>query len=73
MFRKEGGETYVRTKALQAMELSQKRADEIKRLLVQKHQIDAKRLDAIGRGWEEPAGTDSAQNRRVEVQWFTLE
>ena len=73
VFRKEGGETYVRTKALQAMELSQKRADEIKRLLVQKHQIDAKRLDAVGRGWEEPAGTDSAQNRRVEVQWFTLE
>jgi len=73
VFRKEGGETFVRTKALQAMELSQKRADEIKRLLVQKHQIDAKRLDAVGRGWEEPAGTDSAQNRRVEVQWFTLE
>ena len=73
VFRKEGGESFVRTKALQAMELSQKRADEIKRLLVEKHRVDAKRLDAIGRGWEEPAGTDSAQNRRVEVQWFTLE
>jgi len=72
-FRKEGGETFVRSKALQAMELSQKRADEIKRLLVEKHQVDPKRLDAVGRGWEEPAGTDSAQNRRVEVQWFTLE
>ena len=72
-FRKEGGEAYVRSQALKAIELSQKRADEIKRLLVEKHQVDAKRLDAVGRGWEEPAGTDSAQNRRVEVQWFTLE
>lgn len=73
VFRKEGGESFVRKKALEAMELSQKRADEIKRLLVEKYQVDPKRLDAIGRGWEEPAGTDSAQNRRVEVQWFTLE
>ena len=63
----------MRTQALKAMELSQKRADEIKRVLVEKHQVDAKRLEAVGRGWEEPAGTDSAQNRRVEVQWFTLE
>jgi NitT/TauT family transport system substrate-binding protein len=72
-FRKEGGEAYVRSQALKAMELSQKRADEIKRLLAEKYQVDPKRLDAVGRGWEEPAGTDSAQNRRVEVQWFTLE
>ena len=72
-FRKEGGETYVRSQALKAMELSQKRADEIKRVLTEKYQVEPKRLDAIGRGWEEPAGTDSAQNRRVEVQWFTLE
>ena len=73
VFRKEGGESYVRKKALEAMELSQNRADEIKRVLIDKYQVDPKRLDAIGRGWEEPAGTDSAQNRRVEVQWFTLE
>ena len=73
VFRKEGGESYVRTKALQAMELSQKRADEIKRLLIEKYRVDPKRLESVGRGWEDPAGTDSAQNRRVEVLWFTLE
>jgi NitT/TauT family transport system substrate-binding protein len=72
-FRKQGGEAYVRSQALKAMELSQQRADEIKRVLIEKQHIDPKRLDAVGRGWEEPAGTDSAQNRRVEVQWFTLE
>ena len=31
------------------------------------------RIGIIGRGWEEPAGTDPVQNRRVEVHWFTVE
>ena len=31
------------------------------------------RIEIVGRGWEEPAGPDAEQNRRVEVQWFTLE
>jgi len=42
-------------------------------LLVDRQKVDVKRLDAVGRGWEEPAGKDSSLNRRVEVQWFTLE
>jgi NitT/TauT family transport system substrate-binding protein len=73
MFRKQGGEAFVRTQALKAMELSKKRAEEIKRLLIEKYKADPKRLDVVGRGWEEPAGTDMAANRRVEVQWFTIE
>jgi NitT/TauT family transport system substrate-binding protein len=72
-FRKEGGEAYVRTQALRAMELSKQRANEIRRVLIEKYQVDGKRLDVVGRGWEEPAGADSAMNRRVEVQWFTIE
>lgn len=72
-FRKTGGETYVRTMALRSIELSRNRAAEIKRLLVEKHNVDAKRLDIVGRGWEEPIGADPEQNRRVEVQWFMLE
>jgi NitT/TauT family transport system substrate-binding protein len=59
--------------ALRAMDLSKRRADEIKRLLIEKYQVDAKRLDVVGRGWEEPSGPNSDMNRRVEVQWFTLE
>jgi NitT/TauT family transport system substrate-binding protein len=40
----------------------------------QRHkEIDASCIEAMGRGWEEPAGSDSNLNRRVEVQWFTLE
>lgn len=72
-FRRQGGEAYVRQQALRAMELSKNRAGEIRRLLVERYNVDPKRLDIVGRGWEEPAGADSAQNRRVEVQWFTIE
>jgi len=72
-FRRKGGDAFVRTQALKAMELSKTRAGEIRRLLIEKYGIDAKRIDIVGRGWEEPSGTDAAANRRVEVQWFTLE
>jgi NitT/TauT family transport system substrate-binding protein len=72
-FRRQGGEAFLRTQALKAMELSKNRAAEIRRLLVERYSLDAKRLDIVGRGWEEPSGTDSEKNRRVEVQWFTIE
>lgn len=72
-FRQRGGESYVRQMALRAIEFSKQRATEIKRLLVEKHGLDAGRLDVVGRGWEEPLGPDQEGNRRVEAQWFTLE
>ena len=72
-FRKQGGEQFVRQMALKAMELSKNRATEIRRTLVERLKVDAARLETVGRGWEEPAGTDPEQNRRVEVQWFTVE
>jgi NitT/TauT family transport system substrate-binding protein len=72
-FRKKGGETLVRSAALSAMELSKKRAGEIRRLLIERYHIDPQRIDIVGRGWEEPAGPNSDLNRRVEVQWFTVE
>jgi NitT/TauT family transport system substrate-binding protein len=72
-FRKKGGEPYVRQMALRAVDFSKQRANEIKRLLTEKYNADPKRLDTVGRGWEEPLGPDNDQNRRVEAQWFTLE
>jgi len=72
-FRKQGGEEYLRKMSLQAMQLSKDRAAEIQRLLIEKEKIDPARLDTVGRGWEEPAGTTPQENMRVEVQWFTLE
>ena len=73
-FRKQGGETLVRNMALKAIELSNQRAAEVKEQLLKLHpDLFPERIETVGRGWEEPAGTDSDLNRRVEVQWFTLE
>lgn len=73
-FLNQGGETLVRSLALKAIELSTQRAGEVKSQLLSAYPtIDPSRVETVGRGWEEPAGTDSELNRRVEVQWFTLE
>jgi len=73
-FRQQGGEQLIKSMALKAMELSRQRAMAVRDALMERNKnIDASRLEAVGRGWEEPAGPDSDKNRRVEVQWFTLE
>jgi len=72
-FRRKGGEALVRSAALSAMDLSKRRAAEIRRLLIERYNIDSARIEVVGRGWEEPAGPNSDLNRRVEVQWFTIE
>jgi len=73
-FRQKGGEQLVKSMALKAMELSRQRALAVSQALQERHkEIEGSRIEAIGRGWEEPAGSDSDLNRRVEVQWFTLE
>jgi NitT/TauT family transport system substrate-binding protein len=73
-FREQGGEQLVKNMALKAMELSRQRATAVRDALIERHNnIDASRIEAVGRGWEEPASPNSDLNRRVEVQWFTLE
>lgn len=74
-FRQSGGDALVQSMALKAMELSRQRAIAVHDALLAKFpEIDKSRVEAVGRGWEEPTGSsDAAQNRRVEVQWFTLE
>jgi NitT/TauT family transport system substrate-binding protein len=72
-FRKMGGDALVKSQALKAIELSKNRAGEIRRLLIERFNVDPKRIEIVGRGWEEPAGPNADLNRRVEVQWFTLE
>src|SRR5262245_4913867 len=72
-FRQQGGEAYVRTQALRAVELSKNRAAEVRKLLNEKYSVPVARVDVVGRGWDEPISKDSEQNRRVEVQWFTIE
>lgn len=73
-FEQQGGQSLVRTMALKAMELSRQRAQSVRDALLKRHpEIAPERIELVGRGWEEPAGADSELNRRVEVQWFTLE
>jgi NitT/TauT family transport system substrate-binding protein len=73
-FREQGGEQLVKSMALKAMELSRQRALAVSEALRDRYKdLDASRIEVVGRGWEEPAGPDSELNRRVEVQWFTLE
>ncbi|HJY42121.1 MAG TPA: phosphate ABC transporter substrate-binding/OmpA family protein, partial [Steroidobacteraceae bacterium] len=73
-FRQQGGEQLVKTMALKAIDLSRQRALAVSEALRNRHKdIDAARIEVVGRGWEKPAGPDSDMNRRVEVQWFTLE
>ena len=72
-FRKRGGDAFVRTQALKAMELSKKRAAEIRQMLITRLNVDQARIEVLGRGWEEPVSPNPDENRRVEVQWFTIE
>jgi NitT/TauT family transport system substrate-binding protein len=73
-FRRRGGESFVRAQALRAMELSKQRAASIKQMLTSRLSVDPQRIEVVGRGWEEPlAGNSPDENRRVEVQWFTIE
>jgi NitT/TauT family transport system substrate-binding protein len=56
------------------MKLSKDRASEVMKQLVAVEKVDPKRLETVGKGWMQPASaTDVDLNRRVEVQWFTLE
>jgi NitT/TauT family transport system substrate-binding protein len=72
-FRKKGGEEFVRRQALKAMELSKQRAGSIRQMLISRLTVDPQRIEVVGRGWEEPISSNSDENRRVEVQWFTIE
>ena len=74
-FREQGGEQLVKSMALKAMELSRQRAivgerGAARSLQGSRRLAHRRRSGAAGKS---PAGPDSELNRRVEVQWFTLE
>lgn len=73
-FRKQGGEELVKSMAFKAMKLSKESARKVCEALIKKHPgINPKRVEIVGRGWEELARQIGGLNLRVEVQWFTLE
>jgi NitT/TauT family transport system substrate-binding protein len=72
--RKTGGQALVDKTALEAMQLSKDRANEVMKQVISVEKADSKRLEVVGKGWTQPvSSTDPEKNRRVEVQWFTLE
>jgi len=71
---KQKGEAFYRKQAIRAIEMSKQRAESVKAVLIKNSGVDPKRLDTEGRGWDEPLpGAPPEENRRVEVQLFTLE
>ena len=71
---KAGGQAMVDKVALEAMQLSKDRAAEVMKQMVAHEKVDPVRLETVGRGWTQPvSATNPELNRRVEVQWFTLE
>jgi NitT/TauT family transport system substrate-binding protein len=71
---KTGGQRLVDSTAMEAVKLSRERATEVMNQLVAHEKVDGKRLEIVAKGWAQPvSSTDPELNRRVEVQWFTLE
>lgn len=70
---KRQGEAFYRKQAVRAVEMSKARAEAVKAVLVE-NGVDPMRIDTDGRGWDEPIpGAPPEENRRVEVQLYTLE
>ena len=72
-FRAKGNQAFIEASA-QAKLISKKRAEFVKKLLVEKYGVDSQRIVTEGRGWDNPVDPeDPAKNRRVEIQFITLE
>jgi NitT/TauT family transport system substrate-binding protein len=68
------GPTVLNQMRLKAVQLSKERAQAVKASLTTDHKIAPDRILSDGKGWEKPVSkTNPELNRRVEVQWFTVE
>ena len=67
------GEAKAREQLIILKNLSKARCQEIKSILQEKLNVDASRIESQGIGAEEPTGKGPDADRRVEVQWFTVE
>jgi NitT/TauT family transport system substrate-binding protein len=72
-FRSDGGEARVREAKLVLKNLSKARCGELKQILQDRYTVDGSRVEAQGVGADEPTGKGPDADRRVEVQWFTME
>ena len=72
-FRKQGAQAFVEASA-QAKLISKRRAEFVKKVLVEQFGVEADRVLTEGRGWDQPIDAlDPSTNRRVEVQFLSFE
>ena len=72
-FKSQGQQVYIEASA-QAKLISKKRAEFIKKLLIEKYNCDKERIFTEGKGWDMPVdNNDQSLNRRVEVKFFSFE
>jgi NitT/TauT family transport system substrate-binding protein len=72
-YRAQGGEALVHRVGLAAIQLSKERAEAVAQVLADEYRIDPARIKSIGKGWDDPVSDKPAENRCVELQWFTVE
>jgi outer membrane protein OmpA-like peptidoglycan-associated protein len=72
-FKAQGNQAFIEASA-QAKLISKKRAEFVKKVLVEKYGIDPQRVFTEGKGWDEPIdASEPSKNRRVEVRFLSLE
>ncbi len=72
-FRQKGPQAFVEASS-QAKLISKRRAEFVKKVLVERFGVEKDRIITEGRGWDQPLdANDPAANRRVEVQFVSFE
>ncbi len=72
-FRSQGAQAFVEASA-QAKLISKRRAEFVKRVLIERFGVEPERVVTEGRGWDQPVDAqDPGANRRVEVLFLSFE
>jgi len=72
-FRAQGPQAFVEASA-QAKLISKRRAEFVKKILIENLGVEQERIITEGRGWDQPIDPlDPSANRRVEVQFLSFE
>ncbi len=72
-FKAQGQQMFLEASA-QAKLISKKRAEYIKKVLVEKYGCEEQRIFTEGKGWDQPIDpNDQTKNRRVEVKFLSFE
>lgn len=70
---REQGSAWAKANEARAIKASLERAATVKKMLIDSYGLRDDQIETVGKGWSEPLGVEPEQNRRVEVQIFSLE